>query len=147
MSRSPLSLALLHRPTIIAMGVITLAAACDRESPTDVSRPAVRSSTTPSRSILPPGDDKPLAGYEIKTLDIEVVGGNSGVVEVLCSPGNRALGGGFQIGGGILAAGPDVAVYESSPRVTSGTDGWRLVAANRGTDTRQFNVWVICAPF
>jgi len=147
MSRSPLSLALLHRPTIIAMGVITLAAACDREGPTDVSRPAVGSSITPSRSIGLPGDEKPLPGYEIKTFGIEVVGGNSGTVEVLCSPGNRALGGGFQIGGGILAAGPDVAVYESSPRVTSGSDGWRLVAANRGTDTRQFDVWVICAPF
>ena len=71
MSRSPLSLALLHRPTIIAMGVITLAAACDREGPTDASRPAVGSSITPSRSIGLPGDEKPMPGYEIKTFGIE----------------------------------------------------------------------------
>ncbi len=82
--------------------------------------------------------------HEIKTAQISVVGGNTGVVEVLCSAGKKALGGGFQIEGGVLIAGPDVAVYESSPRVTSGKDGWRLEAANRGTTTRMFNVWVIC---
>jgi hypothetical protein len=82
--------------------------------------------------------------HEIKSAQISVVGGNTGVTEVLCSSGKKALGGGFQIEGGVLAAGPDVAVYESSPRVTSGKDGWRLEAANRGTTTRTFNVWVIC---
>lgn len=146
MSHSPLSQILLHRPTIIAIGVIALAAACDRESPTDVPRPHARASVAQASSIgLDP--EKPLPGYEIKSFGSDVVGGNTGVVEVLCSPGNRALGGGFQIGGGALITGPDVAVYESSPRVTSGTDGWRLVAVNRGTDTRRFDVWVICAPF
>jgi hypothetical protein len=112
-----------------------------------VPRPGIHTSVAAAESLGLPPTDKPSTGYEIKTFGIEVVGGNSGTVEVLCSAGNRALGGGFQIGGGILAAGPDVAVYESSPRVTSGTDGWRLVAMNRGTDARQFDVWVICAPF
>ena len=82
--------------------------------------------------------------HEIKSAQISVVGGNTGVVEVLCTSGKKALGGGFQIEGGVLIAGPDVAVYESSPRVTSGKDGWRLEAANRGTTTRTFNVWVVC---
>jgi hypothetical protein len=85
------------------------------------------------------------SGYEIKSSGIDVVSGNSGVVEVLCPTGKRAWGGGFQIGGGVLIGGPDVAVYESSPRVTSGTDGWRLEAANRGPKTRRFDVWVVCA--
>jgi hypothetical protein len=82
--------------------------------------------------------------HEIKSAQISVVGGNTGVVEVLCPSGKKALGGGFQIEGGVLIAGPDVAVYESSPRVTSGKDGWRLEAANRGTTTRMFDVWVVC---
>ena len=86
----------------------------------------------------------PPSTYEMKSAQISVVGGNTGVVEVLCSNGKKALGGGFFIEGSILAAGPDVAVYESSPRVTSGKDGWRLAAANRGTDTRMFNVYAIC---
>ena len=86
----------------------------------------------------------PPSTHEIKSAQISVVGGNTGVAEVLCSSGKKALGGGFQIEGGVLAAGPDVAVYESSPRDTSGKDGWRLEAANRGTTTRTFNVWVIC---
>jgi hypothetical protein len=86
----------------------------------------------------------PPSTYEMKTAQISVVGGNTGVTEVLCSAGKKALGGGFFIEGSILAAGPDIAVYESSPRVTSGKDGWRLAAANRGTDTRMFNVYVIC---
>ena len=87
----------------------------------------------------------PPSTYEIKTFGIDVVAGNTGVTEVLCSAGKQALGGGFKIGGGVLISGPDVAVYESSPRVTSGKDGWRLEAANRGTSTRHFDVWAICA--
>ena len=85
------------------------------------------------------------SGYEQKTAGIDVVAGNTGVTEVLCSSGKKALGGGFKIGGGILISGADVAVYESSPRVTSGTDGWRIEAANRGTTNRHFDVYVICA--
>lgn len=84
-------------------------------------------------------------GYEIKTSGNNVVSGNLGVLEVLCPAGKKAWGGGFKIGGGALTAGPDVAVYESSPRVTSGTDGWRLEAMNRGPSTRRFDVWVLCA--
>ena len=82
--------------------------------------------------------------HEIKTAQITVVAGNTGVVEALCSSGKKPLGGGFKIDGGILAAGPDVAVYESSPRSTSGPNGWRIEAANRGTTDRVFTVWVIC---
>lgn len=82
--------------------------------------------------------------HEIKTAQMNVVAGNTGVVEALCSSGKKPLGGGFKIDGGILAAGPDVAVYESSPRATSGPNGWRLEAANRGTTDRVFTVWVIC---
>ena len=82
--------------------------------------------------------------HEVKSAQISVVAGNTGVVEVLCSSAKKPLGGGFKIDGGVLAAGPDVAVYESSPRVTSGTNGWRLEAANRGTTDRVFTVWVIC---
>jgi hypothetical protein len=92
---------------------------------------------TLSRGAPPPS-------HEIKTAQINVVAGNTGVVEVLCSSGKKPLGGGFKIDGGVLAAGPDVAVYESTPRVTSGTNGWRLEAANRGTTDRVFTVWVIC---
>ena len=99
-----------------------------------------------SIAVLRPSQSSgaPPSTYEMKSAQISVVGGNTGVVEVLCSGGKKPLGGGFFIEGTVLAAGPDVAVYESSPRVTSGKDGWRLVAANRGTDTRMFNVYVIC---
>jgi len=85
------------------------------------------------------------SGYEQKIAGIDVVAGNTGVAEVLCSAGKKALGGGYKIGGGILITGADVAVYESSPRVTSGTDGWRIEAANRGTTARHFDVYVLCA--
>ena len=63
---------------------------------------------------LAPGAAPPT--HEIKTAQINVVAGNTGVVEALCSAGKKPLGGGFKIDGGILIAGPDVAVYESSPR-------------------------------
>ena len=97
-------------------------------------------------TVLKPSQSSgaPPSTYEMKSAQISVVGGNTGVVEVLCSSGKKALGGGFQIEGGVLITGPDVAVYESSPRVTSGKDGWRLEATNRGTTTRMFNVWVVC---
>jgi hypothetical protein len=112
---------LLQVPTYAALGIVAVLAGCPAPG-------------TPTSS-----------GYEIKTAGITVVAGNTGVTEALCSSGKKALGGGFKIGGGILIAGPDIAVYESSPRVTSGTDGWRLEAANRGTTARSFDVWVICA--
>jgi hypothetical protein len=39
----------------------------------------------------------------------------------------------------------DVVVYESAPRVTSGTDGWRIEAVNRTADERIIEAWVVCA--
>ena len=138
---------LLRRATRLAIGAIALVAGCDRESPTDV---AVRASRVEAPSLgvnaskpLPP---PPPSGYElVKGVGIDVATGNTGVTEVYCSAGKRALGGGFQIGGSVPGSGPDVAVYESSPRVTGGTEGWRLVAQNRTADERHFDIWVICA--
>ena len=151
MRTNTMSRSLLHRTrfprAIIAIGIVALAASCDRESPTDVSqaRPPVKA----NRGVeLPPIEEppKPISGYEIKTFGIDVPGGEQGVVEVQCSPGNHPLGGGYQIGGPILINDADAVVYESSPRVTAGTDGWRLAGVNRSAATRRFDVWVICAP-
>ena len=124
----------------IAVGVVATLSGCDRDTPTDLAK-----SPTVSQSVAAPSAPASKSSYEIKTFGIDVVSGNAGTVEVLCTAGKKALGGGFQIGGGILIDGPDVVVYESSPRVTSGTDGWRLSAANRTADPRHFDVWVICA--
>ena len=151
MSRTPRSLALpLRRSTYAAVAFIALAAACDRESPTDLTRPPAVQANLVGAPTLAVNVNKPTSPStsEVKTAGIDVVAGNSGVVEVLCPAGKVALGGGFQIGGGVLIGGPDVAVYESSPRVTSGgvgASGWRLEAANRGSDQRHFDVWVTCA--
>lgn len=134
-----------------AIGVVTLLAGCDRDTPTDVATPTVRASTMrgPSLGVSTAAKPTPGSTYEIKTAnDPAVAAGNTVVLEVLCSTGKRALGGGFFIEG-ITIDGPDVAVYESSPRVTSTGatvgDGWRLVAMNRGVDTRPFTVYAICA--
>lgn len=142
MSRTAL---FLRRLTYGAVSVTALLAACDREAPTDVAAPSPRANRvgTPSMAV---NAAKLVSSYEVKTFGIDVVSGNQGVVEVLCTAGKRVLGGGYHIGGGALIDSPDVAVYESSPRVTSGTDGWRLEAMNRTADTRRLDVWVICAP-
>jgi hypothetical protein len=123
--------------------VVTLVlAACDSPSPTASTETPVKAgiATEASAAI-----NVRNSSYEIVTYGFDVVPGNTGVLEALCPAGKRALGGGFQIGGGVMIDGPDVAVYESSPRVTSGDSGWRLVAVNRTADTRRFDVWVTCA--
>ena len=84
-------------------------------------------------------------GYEMNTYGMDVVGGNVAVAEALCGAGKKVMGGGYKIGPSISSTGPDPIVYESSPRATSGPAGWRIEAANRGTTTRHFDVWVICA--
>ena len=136
-----------RRSACIAIGLIVLGAACgDGETLTDVAAPpaATPRVTTPSLAV---GSNKPTStlGYELKTFGFDVATDNEGIVEVLCSAGKKVIGGGFQIGGGVPINGPDVYVYESSPRVTSGTDGWRLDAMNRTGGTRRFDVYVICA--
>jgi hypothetical protein len=134
-----------RRSACVAIGLIALGAACgDRETVTDVAAPTVGTPrvTAPSLAV---GGNKPSASYEVNKASLNVATDNEGIIEVLCTPGKRALGGGFQIVGGVLASGPDVHIYESSPRVTSGTDGWRLDAMNRTGESRQFDVYVICA--
>ena len=136
-----------RRSACVAIPLIVLGAACSGgETPTDVTTPAAVTPrvTTPSLAV---GGNKPAAtsGYEVKTAGSDVATDSEGIVEVLCSAGKKAIGGGFQIVGGVPINGPDVYVYESSPRVTSGTDGWRLDAMNRTGGTRRFDVYVICA--
>jgi hypothetical protein len=119
-------------------------AACDSDTPTATKPPVdARIGAEPLAAANPKAST-----HEIVVFGFDVVSGNTGVVEALCPTGKKVLGGGFQIGGGILIEGADVAVYESSPRVTSGdvgATGWRLVAANRTADTRRFDVYAICA--
>jgi hypothetical protein len=132
------------RSTGSVLAAIALAA-CDSQEPTAATKPPVdvRVGTEPLAAAAP----KPSA-YEIVQHVSSVVSGNTGIVEVLCPSVKKAMGGGFFIDGGILIEGADVAVYESSPRVTSGgngASGWRLVAANRTAESRNFNVYAICA--
>jgi hypothetical protein len=142
MSRTTL---LRHSSTLIAASVIALATGCDRESPTDVAAPA-RLANPPAAAALAASAGKPSTStYEIRSDGFDVASGNLGVVEVLCPAGKRALGGGHKVGGGAGIVGPDVPVYESSPRVTSGTDGWRIEAVNRTAETRRIEAWVVCA--
>ena len=136
--------ALYHGSAFFVAIAITLVAGCDRESPGDVAAPVLRTEVAPGPSFAV-GSGKPTSSYEIKSQGLDVASGNLGVVEVLCSTGKRALGGGLKVGGGALIDGPDVALYESTPRVTSGTDGWRVEAMNRTADTRRIEAWVICA--
>ncbi len=121
-------------------------AACDSDTPTATKSPVdARIGAEPVAAAAP----KPSA-YEVVQQFIDVGAGFTGVVEVVCPAAKKATGGGFLIEGGIQAEGADVAVYESSPRVTSGgngASGWRLVAANRSADTRRFNVYEVCATF
>ena len=125
-------------------------AACDSESPTDVSQRESRASLVKAPSLAV-GGNKPTApsGYEIVTVGTQndVPGDVLFVGEAPCPAGKRALGGGFKATGGALIAPPDIAVYESAPRVTSvgATDGWRVEIMNRGTTARHFDVYAICA--
>ena len=127
----------------IAVGIVATLSACDRDTPTTPT--ALATSPTVNHSVASPSAPSSKSSYEIKTFGTDVASGNLGTVEVLCTVGKKALGGGFQIGGPVLIDPPDVVVYENSPRVTSGTDGWRLSAVNRTADLRHFDVWVICA--
>jgi hypothetical protein len=134
-----------HSSTLIAASVIALVSGCDRESPTDVAAPAVRMNPPAAASLAASAGKPSTSTYEIRSTGLDVVSGNLGVVEVLCPAGKRALGGGHKVGGGPGIVGPDVPLYESSPRVTSGTDGWRVEAMNRTADTRRIEAWVVCA--
>jgi hypothetical protein len=87
-----------------------------------------------------------LSGYEILSYGMDVVAGNTGVLERACTSGKKPLGGGFYFPGAAIVSDPgNVHVMESSPRVTtSGTTGWRVVAWNRTQSTQRMEVWVIC---
>ena len=143
---APYSENIMRTPLTFAIGAVLVTVACSHDGPSDVQRKTPSPAIIGSPSFAAGGGSKPVSGYETKTATLNVVAGNIGAFEVLCPTGKRALGGGFKIGGAILAAGGDVIVYESSPRVTSGTDGWRLEAVNRSADDRVFEAWVICAP-
>ena len=138
---------MLRRSFTIGTGSVLIAiamAACDSDTPTANPTVDARVGAEPVAAAAP----KPSA-YEMVTFGIDVVSGNTGVVEVECPSPKKAMGGGFWIEGPILIEGADVAVYESSPRVTSGgnSSGWRLAAANRTAETRRFNVYALCATF
>lgn len=140
----------LRTAAYVTIGALALLAGCDRDTPTDVAAPAARLNgvSTPSLAVTTTAAGKPgQSSYEKNIASLSVNGGFEGIIEVYCTSGKRALGGGFQIVGGVIAAGPDVVVYESAPRVTGagGTEGWRLDAMNRTSETRQFDVYVICA--
>jgi hypothetical protein len=134
-----------HASALIAASVVALVIGCDRESPTDVAAPAVQASAPAAPAFAVSAGMPSNSSYEIKSAGLDVASGNLGVVEVLCSAGKRALGGGHKIGGGALIDGPAVALYESTPRVTGGTDGWRVEAMNCTADTRRIEAWVVCA--
>ena len=129
---------------LIVAGTIGLVVACGGDSPTDVAVPTLQAGPPTTAAFAAAG--KPTTStHEIKSFGFDVAPDNQGIVEVLCPVGKRALGGGHKIGGGAPGTGPDVAVYESTPRVTSGTDGWRVEAMNRTAETRRIEAWVICA--
>ena len=134
-----------HGSTLVAASVIALVIGCDNESPTDIATPAPHTTPPPAPAFAAAAGKPSTSTYEIKSAGLDVASGNLGVVEVLCPSGKRALGGGHKVGGGALIDGPDVALYESTPRVTGGTDGWRIEAMNRTADTRRIEAWVICA--
>ena len=136
---------LLRRGSLLVVaGTIGLAVACGGDTPTDVAVPTLQAGPPTTAAFAASG--KPSTStYEMKSFGFDVAPNFQGIVEVLCPVGKRALGGGHKIDGGAPNAGPDVAVYESTPRVTSGTDGWRVEAMNRTADTRRIEAWVICA--
>ncbi len=128
---------------LVVAGAIAAVVGCDRDTPTAAAAPTLQAAP-PTAAAFAAG--KPSnSTYEIRSDGLDVASGNLGVVEVLCPAGKRALGGGHKIGGGAGIVGPDVPVYESTPRVTSGTDGWRVEAMNRTTETRRIEAWVVCA--
>lgn len=136
----------MRTPITVALGAILVGVACSQDGPTDVQHKAPPTAVGSPSFAAGGGGNKPPSGYEIQSFGIDVVSGNQGVVEVLCPSGKRALGGGFKIGGGPQIGDADVAIYESTPRVTSGTDGWRIESMNRSSITRTVEAWVICAP-
>ena len=86
-----------------------------------------------------------LTGYEVLNYGMDVVAGNTGVMERACTAGKQPLGGGFYFPNSNQISGGDVVVIESSPRVTAtGTTGWRVVANNRSSSTQRMEVYVIC---
>ena len=136
----------MRTPITLALSAILVSVGCGQDGPTDVQHkaPAATVVAAPSFAV---GGNKPVSGYETRTFMLtNVVAGNSAAFEVLCPTGKRALGGGYKVWGGMQATGGDVVVYESTPRVTSGTDGWRVEAVNRSADTRDIEAYVICAP-
>ena len=129
---------------LVVAGAIAAVVGCDRDTATDIAAPTLQAGPPTAAAFAAAG--KPSnSTYEIRSDGLDVVSGNLGVVEVLCPAGKRALGGGHKIGGGAGIVGPDVPVYESTPRVTSGTDGWRVEAVNRTSETRRIEAWVVCA--
>jgi hypothetical protein len=117
-------------------------AACDSETPTATKPPVDgRVGAEPLAAANPKA-----SSYEIVSSVSDIGSGFMGIMEAVCPTGKKALGGGFFIDGNPLS-GPDVAVYESSPRVTSvlGGTGWRLAAVNRTADQLRYEVFAICA--
>jgi hypothetical protein len=115
-------------------------AACDSDTPTETNRQVdARIGAEPVAAANPKA-----SSYEIVSSSFNVASGFSGGLEALCPTGKKVLGGGFFINGN-PGAPPDVAVYESSPRVTSGSSGWRLFAINRTAESLSYEVFAICA--
>jgi hypothetical protein len=133
-------------PITLVASALLVSVACSQDGPTDVQRKSPTATLVGSPSFAAGGGGKPASGYETRTASLNVRAGNSAAFEVLCPSGKRALGGGFKVNGGMLEAPGDVVVYESTPRVTSGTDGWRIEAINRTVDERSIEAHVICAP-
>jgi hypothetical protein len=137
----------MRTPITLALSAILVGVACNQDGPTDVQRkaPAAAVVGAPSFAV---GGNKPITGYEIRKDSLDAGVGGQTVVEVYCPAGKRALGGGFKVGGGAQINDGDVAIYESTPRVTAAgqTDGWRVEAVNRSSIVRQIQSWVICAP-
>jgi hypothetical protein len=136
----------MRAPITLALSAIIVSVACNQDGPTDVQRKTPAAGVVGAPSFAAGGGNKPVSGYEIKSAAVDVISGNSGGLEVYCSAGKRALGGGFRMVDGALINDTDVAIYESSPRVTGGTDGWRVDIMNRTAITRTVEAWVICAP-
>ena len=88
---------------------------------------------------------QPLSGYTVLSFGLDVVTGNTGVLEQACPAGTNPTGGGFNFPTSGAAI-EFVIGIESSPRVTvPGTTGWRVVANNRTAFTQRMEVWVACA--
>ena len=115
-------------------------AACDSDTPTETNRQVdARIGAEPVAAANPKAST-----YEIVSVVALIESGFTGIREALCPLGKKALGGGFFIDAN-PGSPPDVQVYESSPRVTQGSSGWRLAAINRTADPQSFTVYAICA--